>query len=125
MKFETLRPMLWTDNIKESIAFYTGILGFTVKGKNDDWGWASLCKDNVWLMLAKPNAHAGFEKPEFTGSLYITTDNADDAWEMLKDKAKICYEIETFEWDMREFAIYDNNGYIIQIGQDISNTGKK
>jgi hypothetical protein len=22
----------------------------------------------------------------------------------LKDKAKICYEIETFDWEMREFA---------------------
>ena len=27
-------------------------------------------------------------------------------------------EIETFEWGMREFAIYDNNGYVLQFGQE-------
>jgi len=35
-------------------------------------------------------------------------------------KANICYEIETFEWGMREFAIYDNNGYILQFGSTAS-----
>jgi hypothetical protein len=37
----------------------------------------------------------------------------------LKDKAKICYEPETFEWGMREFGIYDNNGYLLQFGQEM------
>ena len=43
--------------------------------------------------------------------------------EDLKTKAKICYEIETFDWDMREFAVYDNNGYILQFGQPVDNIG--
>ncbi|NHQ72651.1 bleomycin resistance family protein, partial [Elizabethkingia miricola] len=30
-----------------------------------------------------------------------------------------CYNIEDFPWQMREFAIYDNNGYILQFGQDV------
>lgn len=41
-------------------------------------------------------------------------------WEQLNNKTKICYEIENFEWEMREFAMYDNNGYILQFGQNIS-----
>ena len=40
--------------------------------------------------------------------------------EAVKDKAKIVYPLEDFEWQMREFAIYDNNGYMLQFGQDIS-----
>jgi hypothetical protein len=40
-------------------------------------------------------------------------------WLKLKDKADICYSIETFPWGMREFAVYDNNGYILQFGQDV------
>lgn len=120
MKLKNIRPMLWTEKFDETIDFYTKILGFIVVERNDNWGWASLYKDEVEIMLAKPNEHTPFDKPSFTGSLYFNTDQVDQLWEQLKEKAKVCYEIETFEWEMREFAIYDNNGYLLQFGQDIS-----
>ena len=119
MKITALRPMLWTDKLVETIEFYSSVLGFQVASKNDDWGWASLHKDNIYIMLAKPNEHTPFEKPFFTGSFYFNTDNVNEMWANLKDKARICYEIENFEWEMREFAIYDNNGYILQFGQPL------
>ena len=111
--------MLWTENIQETIDFYTNNLGFVCGERNDDWGWAAMHKDNVEIMIAKPNAHTSFEKPVFTGSLYINTDHVDELWEQLKDKTKVCYAIDNFDWKMREFAIYDNNGYILQFGQEI------
>lgn len=70
-------------------------------------------------MIAYPNAHIPFVGPIFTGSLYIHTDNVDELWNELKDKARICYPIETFEYGMREFALYDNNGYLLQFSQAI------
>ncbi len=113
--------MIWSDKFQETIDFYTDTLKFTLRDQNDDWGWASLEKDGVALMLARPNEHTPFEKPTFTGSFYFNTDNVDELWEYIKDKARICYEIENFEWKMREFAIYDNNGYILQFGQSLEN----
>jgi len=120
MKFQMLRPMLWTAELDETIIFYTDILGFTCDERNDTWGWAALHRDSVEVMLARPNEHTPLQKPIFTGSFYITVDDADSIWHELKDKARICYPIENFEWQMREFAIFDNNGYIIQFGQDLS-----
>lgn len=73
-------------------------------------------------MFAFPNEHEPFEKPIFTGSLYVNVDDVDTLWEKLKDKTKICYPVENFEYGMREFAIYDNNGYLIQFGQEITRT---
>jgi len=35
----------------------------------------------------------------------------------LKGKARVCSGIEKFESGMREFAVYDNNGYLPQFGQ--------
>ncbi len=70
-------------------------------------------------MVSKPNAHENFEKIGFTGSFYFKTDDVGKLWENLKNKAKICYKIETFGWGMREFSIYDNNGYILQFGQPV------
>lgn len=122
-RFTAVRPILWTENMDETIGFYTQILGFTLQGRNDDWNWASLRKDEVQIMLSQPNEHEKSEKIGFTGSFYFNVDHVNDLWEDLKTKAKICYEIETFEWDMREFGIYDNNGYILQFGQPVDNIG--
>lgn len=119
MRLNALRPIIWTDKLDETIDFYTTVLGFNLGEINADWGWASLFKDEVGIMLAKPNAHTDFEKPIFTGSFYFNTDNVDELWKHLNNKTKVCYEIENFEWGMREFAIYDNNGYLLQFGQNI------
>lgn len=111
--------MLWTENLSETVDFYTKTLNFTCDEMNEDWGWASLSKDEIALMFSLPNANAPFEKPNFTGSFYFNTTDADALWDDLKDKARIAYGIENFEYGMREFAIYDNNGYLLQFGQEI------
>src|SRR5689334_22542887 len=119
MKITGLRPMLWTDKLQASVDFYVGTLGFVCDEMNLDWGWASLSRDDVALMLARPNEHTPYEKIGFTGSFYFNTDDVNALWEQLKDKAKICYGIEDFYYGMREFAVYDNNGYLLQFGQPI------
>ena len=120
MKFQPIVPMIWTNELQETIDFYVNNLGFECGNYNEEWGWAALHKDAAELMIAKPNAHTPFDKPTYTGTFYIKTDNVNELWEKLKDKVKIVYPLEEFEWQMREFAIYDNNGYTIQFGEDIS-----
>ncbi len=44
MEYKRLTPILWTENLKESINFYTEILGFICGEYNEDWQWASLHK---------------------------------------------------------------------------------
>jgi len=117
MKLIELTPMIWTEQIKETIQFYQEKLGFTCHEYNEEWGWASLGKDEVGIMVAKPNQHITFTNPSFSGSFYFTTDKVDELWEQLKDQVKVCYPIENFEYGMRDFAIYDNNGYMLQFGQ--------
>lgn len=73
------------------------------------------------LMLSLPNAHEPFAKIQFTGSFYFRIDNVDQFWEQIRDKAPVVYPIENFEYGMHEFAIRDNNGYILQFGQEIPN----
>lgn len=117
MKLQQIRPMLWTAKLAETIAFYTEVMGFTLSEKNDEWGWARLMKDEVEIMLVYPNENAIIDDSKFTGSFYFDTNDVESLWESIKDKANICYELDTFDWGMKEFAIYDNNGYILQFGQ--------
>ncbi|MEY4835122.1 MAG: hypothetical protein RI980_1237 [Bacteroidota bacterium] len=119
IKFQPIKPMIWTDKLEETIDYYVNTLGFICGEYNKKWNWASLYKDEAEIMIAAPNEHISFEKPIFTGSFYINVDQVDKLWNNLKDKCKICYELEEFPWGMREFAIYDNNGYLLQFGQDI------
>jgi len=46
-------------------------------------------------------------------------ENADEFWERLKNKANVSYPIEDFDHGMREFAVYDNNGYLLQFGHSL------
>ncbi len=111
--------MIWSKHLRETVAFYTEKLGFTCDEISEEWGWASLSKDHVGLMVALPNDQLPFDEPAFTGSIYISTDEVDELWEKLKDEVSLVYGLENFEYGMREFAIYDNNGYMIQFGQSI------
>ena len=117
MKLTRLAPILWTKDLQESIDFYRETLGFACVGRTE--AWACLRKDDVELMLSLPNAHEPFDKIQFTGSFYFHPDDVQTLWEQLRDKTPIVYPLEDFEYGMREFAIRDNNGYILQFGQEI------
>lgn len=119
MRFTGLRPTLYTNELEATVTFYTRTLGFTCESLDFSAGWASLRRDDVGIMLSLPNKHLPYEKPIFTGSIYITIDTVDVLWNQVKEKAAVCYEIETFSYGMREFAIFDNNGYLIQFGQQV------
>ncbi len=120
MKINKLTPMLSTKKIRETVDFYTGVLGFSCPNFVEDWGWAVITHGDTELMFWLPNAHLPFEKPAFTGSFYLNVENADEIWEKLKDKVEVCYPIEDFDYGMREFAVYDNNGYLLQFGHSIA-----
>ena len=70
-------------------------------------------------MLAVPKKHPDFKEAYFTGTIYIHTDDVEKSGANLRTKLEVVYPIDNFETGMREFAIYDNNKYIIQFGQEI------
>ena len=120
MPLLALTPMLRTWYLLASIAFNVDILCFACTHASDEPAWATLQRDGIELMLSGPNAHEGDTKPAFTGSLYFRIDDAAELWAQVKDSARVCYPIEDFDYGMREFAIYDNNGYLLQFGQALS-----
>jgi catechol 2,3-dioxygenase-like lactoylglutathione lyase family enzyme len=114
-----LSPILWTKDLKATIAFYESVLGF--KGKSNFPNFVSLTRENVEIMFIVPQAEPEFfQRPILTGSVFIATDEVDKVWESLKDKATIKTSIDNREYRMRDFSILDNNGYELVFGQDIS-----
>jgi len=117
MKLHSLVPMLWTNDLDQTVEFYRQMLGFECVNRME--AWALLKKDTIELMLSLPNAHEAFDKIQFTGSFYFRPDDVSQLWQQLKNKVAVVYPLEDFEYGMREFAIRDNNGYILQFGQEI------
>ena len=120
MRFNKIIPILYTKNLNKSIDFYLKILGFEfiITSCNNDW--VILRLDDIELMLSNPNDHIPFHKSIFTGSFYIQTVHVDLIWDKLRDHPNISYPLETFDYGMKEFAILDNNGYLLQFGEEIS-----
>ncbi|ARS40854.1 hypothetical protein CA265_14775 [Sphingobacteriaceae bacterium GW460-11-11-14-LB5] len=114
-----LTPMLESHDMPATLKFYTEILNFSCAAKFDDLSWLSLQKDGIEIMFCIPNVHHNIPKPIMSGSLYIKTNEVESLWESLKDTCEVCYPLEDFEFGMREFAIYDNNGYLLQFGRDL------
>ena len=117
MKLKGLAPILTTDKLDETIDFYTKILGFKCVGHDKETGWASVSRDKVLIMFSAPNAHIAFDKPEFTGSLYMYSDDVVAEWEKINKNVSVCYPLEVFDYGMKEFGFYDNNGYLLKYGQ--------
>ena len=115
---QSLVPMLRVPEVPAAVAWYRDVLGFDSE-QDGSAGWASLHRDGVELMLATFNAHEGDTDSAFTGSLYLRCNHVDAWWLRVKDTARICYPLEDFSYGMREFAIYDGNGYLLQFGQPI------
>lgn len=120
MKLDKLIPMLYTTDLKCTVDFYVQILGFNCKSFEIKMGWASVSNYNIEIMFSLPNDHLQFHKPTFTGSFYFKTEHIDVLWNKIKDKTDIVYPLEKFEYGMMEFAIRDNNGYLLQFGQEIN-----
>lgn len=114
-----LTPMLESHDMAATLKFYTEVLNFTCISKSDDLSWLSLSKDEIEIMFALPNAHRNLPKSIMSGSIYIYTNEVATLWESLKETCEVCYPLEDFEYGMREFAIYDNNGYLLQFGQEL------
>lgn len=128
-KLQHLSPILFTKDLEQTISFYETVLGFKKQTQFPDF--VSLTRDNVELMFVHPvdepedckdpnNKEEFFPGPKLTGSIYITIDKVDELWEIVKDKATVESAICDREYLMRDFAIFDNNGYALVFGENIN-----
>ena len=65
MKFESLSPILTTDDMDRSVRFYVDVLGFTCGMQTP--GYSNLYRDGVRIMLGATNSHEPWAGPRFTG----------------------------------------------------------
>lgn len=127
MSYTSMRPLLMVRNLKESIDFYTDVLGFTVTGTWPQDGepfWASLTAGGASLMLnyvGDPHDDGDgvmhTHEPEFNGTLYFDPSGSiEELHERVKEKSASCSDIQEQPYGMKEFSVTDPNGYHLSFG---------
>lgn len=111
-----LTPMLQTNNMDNTIAWYKSVLGFRCVSRDGD-GWCRLERDAVALMFMH-NDHMG--PPHATATQYISVDDVRALWAAIEDRVTPEWGPEEMPYGMLEFAIRDPNGYLLSFGQRLS-----
>jgi len=125
VKFEGLTPNLLVADVMASVAFYRDVFGFEVHLKvpaEPPFVFASLKRDGIEFFVNG----IGTVRDEFptlrtgdTSTLFIVVDNVDALFEGVKDRARIAMPLKNQFYGMREFAVFDPDGYLVTFAQPI------
>jgi len=122
---QRLTPILLARDLKETMVFYTDVLGFKVLDTmGDPPQFCALERDDVQLMFTwdPPHEHAPGEdhdhpEPKMTGVLYLYPDNVTALHDSVASRTSICEPLGVRPHGMREFAVLDPNGYRLRFGE--------
>ena len=121
--FTNMTTNLMVESVDESVAFYQDVLGFSVvnsvPNNSGALQFAILSKDNLFLMMQErtnlieecPSLATDKVRPSAT--LYIMVDDFDALHEDLQGKLTLLCDTHTTFYGAKEFAIADNNGYVL------------
>ncbi|MDR2901171.1 MAG: hypothetical protein LBV20_06595 [Treponema sp.] len=125
--YKSITPNLMVENVAETIAFYER-LGFaavaTVPKEGGGLQFAILVKDNLTLMFQdRESLTAEYpilktEKTQPSITLYIIVDDVKAYYDEIKPNYELQAELHKTFYGAEEFAIKDNNGYILTFTEE-------
>lgn len=122
----SITPNLMVESVEETISFYKDVLGFSVIDSVENDGildFAILMNNGLIIMFQRKESLIEeypvleTEKIKPCLSLYMKTNNIEGLYKKIKLKVKILKDIHTNFYNIKEFAITDNNGYVITIAE--------
>jgi uncharacterized glyoxalase superfamily protein PhnB len=116
MRFTGLVPMLHTEDVSGTAAWYAEVLGFEKSGQDGE-RWCALSRDGVTIMFMR-NDHLG--TPGATATQYVYVDDVMALWAAIEGRVAAEWGPERMPYGMLEFAIRDPNGYLLSFGQRVT-----
>ncbi len=116
-----LEPMIYTNNIENSIKFYSDILEFEIdefypNKENPTWVSIRIGNDRLGIGKTFSDFNHKLHPRGVDGSgvqFYINVTNVDKIYEKYRNKVDIIDDIENKSWGDREFTFKDPDGYLI------------
>ncbi|MCA9484468.1 MAG: VOC family protein [Nitrospina sp.] len=112
--------VLAVQDLQESMAFYQGILGFTIREVGDD-GWRIFERGGCRIMAGHcPDSIPARDLGDHSYFAYLVVDDVDDYYkEVVSKGVELIKELRSEPWGMREFGLRTNDGHRIMVGQDL------
>ena len=131
--FSRLTPILTTEDMDATIAFYRDVLGFKVTAQIPDESptWCFLLQDGAAIMFTTPEEHdhdhddGGHDHDhEHSGAeglwtMYVYSEGVELLWDEFKDDPKVAYPLYDTHYGMREFGMRDCDGNMLSFGREV------
>lgn len=127
--FTSVTPNLIVNDVAASTAFYTTVLGFTVKQTVPDaapFVFVWLERDGVPVFLnarpavAEDYAGAADRPAGGTATLFFIVTDVDGLHAAVAPRASIVMPLKTQFYGMREFAVTDPDGHILTFAERVA-----
>jgi catechol 2,3-dioxygenase-like lactoylglutathione lyase family enzyme len=117
-EFQKVVPVLKVSDMQKSVAFYTGVLGFSVvwRAANDGGGENCMLQAGAAELLLSTGSHLG-GTPQFTGTLYFQMAGVREFFERVKNQAEVVWPLETMDYGQKEFGVRDCDGYTLAFAE--------
>lgn len=117
-EFKKIVPVFKISDMQKSVAFYTGILGFTVtwRAANDGGGENCMLQAGAANLLLSTGPHLG-DRPMFTGTLYFHMSGVREFFESVKSQIEVVWPLEAMDYGQTEFGIHDCDGYTLAFAE--------
>jgi uncharacterized glyoxalase superfamily protein PhnB len=122
MKHQQAVPVIATADVSSSVAYYTGVLGFT---KHFVFGdppvYAGVRRDDALIYITKDDKlAAALKELDLHPDVYLWVREVDKVFAEHKSRgAKVIEAISNRPWDARQYVIEDPNGYFIKIAEPL------
>jgi predicted enzyme related to lactoylglutathione lyase len=116
-KVKRISPMLAVADMRETLDFYTSVLGFNISMKSPDY--SILDRDGATVHFMKAANDDVLKAVRGHTDIYIEVDDIDSLWQQVQT-FKHRYKIrDLFDqpYGMTEFHISDPNGCLVFVGQ--------
>ncbi len=115
-----LEPLIYVTDLKKSLDFYIGILGFKLgnlypDAENPSYAPVFIGENKLMLCQAR-ESNLKFYPSGLSGSgaqFFVQVEDVDLYWNKLFDKTNAVDSIETKSWGDREFTVKDPDNYLI------------
>ncbi|MEM9442035.1 MAG: VOC family protein [Pseudomonadota bacterium] len=122
MRMHQITPFVPCSSLDRQIAFYQGVLGFTVGFQADNY--AFLRCDDVAVRLVEVDSRVNLNHPEREGSFYIDVRDIDALYASLKPKLEMLPKERVRapfnqDYGQREFHVADEDCTLIFFGEAV------
>ncbi len=115
-------PCLLVSDMRRAMEFYIDTLGFIQTGYypiESNPVRTEVRRDDVAIILYTEALHGREEVPSFSGALYIFPEDIDRVADEIRGKVPFAWGPEDTEFDIREFAIRDPDGYTLVFAERV------